>query len=90
MFLGYNYRIMVINIRPSSFSGPWDVSWHYLGNTFVASKQQTATEKYKRHRQEHCAGVPRPFTPEQEKACEEESNSPSDYLPWGVQTRSVA
>lgn len=53
-----------------------------VGVGFVASKQQTAAEKYHSHRKEYCAGM-RSFTPEQEKACEEESDGPGDYLPWG-------
>jgi hypothetical protein len=53
-----------------------------VGVSFVASKQQTAAEKYHRHRKEYCAGM-RSFTPEQEKACEEEADSSGDYLPWG-------
>jgi len=72
---------MVINLK---MSAAWPLGCVLIigGIAFVASKQQAATNNYKRHRKEYCASV-RSFTPEQEKTCEEESNSPSDYLPWG-------
>jgi hypothetical protein len=63
---------------------PWLASGIFIiaAAVFVAHKQHSAAEEYKRHRTEQCAAIRSSWAPEQQKSCTEEGSGLKDYLPW--------